>query len=855
MSNSEAERERSLRQPQPTESNLAEKHQLVIRRPDPDLSIELYDAYDTLLAGPRRWIQSDLEGIIDTSDVEQIELNLPRGLYVVRGMLGDQRQETIIKLTSRTKIDAPVPVRKTAAAYQGADSSHEYYSYTAEEYSRRATTSRFAESGAADASLYLFFRAWDRETYATSARTLEIASQRWFLQSPDGVWLKLSDQAEFHSDGWLALHAPARAGNYVLHDLDDPRRSTQIELFPQWQTQLFMSFERRLRYDTLRIFLSPMARGFEADDAWARAVDLGLSVLLRGQGAIPADARRLLLDRKFENPMLGIVVAWLLLQESTVPNDLMEEVLVNLDRLIPNAADVDALRAVYASRFRPGDFKLEPIRGVPMLLQAARELIRLSTTQVGLLSPDNRLHRINGRFYADSAFTTWQPMDQELLNLPADLWDQTLEAATTSSFPFSLQKTLAGLNPLSTNLQGTIPLLQFGSFDGMADLQGGDERTRDGSFEIGASIPLSDPEISLRQYDVSRISMDALADVVEQYARWNERQDRAKPIQLSDLALRAGLTPQAAEQALQTVPLSKVTIGLSVSDNPASEQLHEDAPQQVKETTGYLARTLLSAGASLASGGDFRPQGFTRLLAEMIQVYNQTESRPAQLLDCYLAAHVSLRDLPPGLPIRIRHLLHTAELAAKATLPPPSPDLPIPTALYFCDMRRVMTEQISARIILGGQTEPKLQEGSPGYGGRYPGVVEEAWWTLSRSRPLYVLGGFGGAAGLVADLLELQETPAPLLEQTLSSSAYYQQTSARIDASDYRQKLGLPVRPDDLAEAIRQAAKPLLTTDIAALRWNGLTMAENRQLFRTRDLEMITGLILKGLLIRFAGTG
>jgi hypothetical protein len=855
MSNSDAERERSLRQPQPAGSSMAEKHQLVIRRPNPDLSIELYDAYDTLLAGPRRWIQRDLEGIIDTSDVEQIELNLPRGLYVVRGMLGDQRQEMMIKLTSRTKIDAPVPVLKTAAAYQSADSSHEYYSYTAAEHSRRATTNRFADCGAADASLYLFFRASDRKTYATSARTFEQASQRWFLQSPDGIWLSLSEHAQFHADGWLALHAPARAGSYVLHDLDDPRRSTHLELFPQWQTQLFMNFERQLRYDTLRIFLSPMARGFEADDAWARAVDLGLSVLLRGQGAIPADARRLLLERKFENPMLGIVVAWLLLQEPTVPRDLMEDVLVNLDRLIPHAADVDALRAVYASRFQPGDLKLEPIRGVPMLLQAARELIRLSTMQVGLLSPDNPLHRINGRFYADSAFTTWQPMDEERLNLPADLLGQTFGPATTSIFSFSLHQTLAGLNPLSTNLKGTIPLLPGGDFEDVADLQGGDERTRDGSFEAGASIPLADPEMALRQYDANRMSIDALADVVEQFARWNERQGQAKPIQLSDLALRAGLTPQAAEQALQAVPLSKVTIGLSVSDNPASEQLQEDSPQQVKETTGYLARTLLSAGASLAYGGDFRSEGFTRLLAEMIRVYNQTESRQAQLLDCYLAAHVSLRDLPAGLPIRIRHLLHTAELAGRVILPPPSPDLPIPSALYFCDMRRVMTEQISARVILGGQTQPKLQEGSPGYGGRYPGVVEEAWWTLSMSRPLYVLGGFGGAAGLVADLLEFRETPAPLLEQTLFSSAYYQQTAARIDASDYRQKLGLPIRPDDLAEAIRQAAKPLLTTDEAALRWNGLTMAENRQLFRTRDLEMITGLILKGLFIRFARTG
>ena len=173
---------------------------------------------------------------------------------------------------------------------------------------------------------------------------------------------------------------------------------------------------------------------------------------------------------------------------------------------------------------------------------------------------------------------------------------------------------------------------------------------------------------------------------------------------------------------------------------------------------------------------------------------------------------------------------------------------PPPAPLYFSDMRRVMEKHVAARVVLGGQADPRIEKDGEGYGGRYPGVVEEAWRSLQQGNPLYVAGGFGGAAGLVADLLEGKEIPEKLRDATWTGHDFYAQNAAKLDAHPDRKKLGLPERMEDLAKEIQKLAVPLLKNDEASVAWNGLSLAENRALFRTRDPVTLAALISKGLL-------
>ena len=293
-------------------------------------------------------------------------------------------------------------------------------------------------------------------------------------------------------------------------------------------------------------------------------------------------------------------------------------------------------------------------------------------------------------------------------------------------------------------------------------------------------------------------------------------------------------------------------VAMSLSDSPDVNGPDGFTAEHVIDATVYLARSLISAGAAIAYGGNFRPDGFTPLLAGLIQGYNQTATASSEFLHSYLGAPLKLEDVPDGLLLTVHHLVEATEtnpdVRQDALMPPPSSTERHPDALYFSDMRQVMAKHTFARIVLGGAAEPRVEAGGKGYGGRYPGVVEEAWRTLEVGKPLYVVGGFGGAAALVADLLEADAIPDRLQDQTWNGSSDFTKKAQAIDDDPYRQKLGLPERMEDLAKAVAELAKPLLASDEAALKWNGLTKDENLRLLRTRDPVLIASLVLTGLL-------
>lgn len=304
------------------------------------------------------------------------------------------------------------------------------------------------------------------------------------------------------------------------------------------------------------------------------------------------------------------------------------------------------------------------------------------------------------------------------------------------------------------------------------------------------------------------------------------------------------------EKADVASPLEGMQVAMSLSVSPDTDKEYGFTHHHLQDATVCIARTLISSGAAIAYGGDFRrgADGFTPLLAQLVQTYNQTASGIAKKLHSYLGAIIDPGEAPADLSLAMHHLRRKPALADEALLPDPSLPDPPPAALYFSDMRRVMENHVAARIVLGGAADPKTVVGGGGYGGRYPGVIEEAWRSLEKGNPLYVAGGFGGAAGIVADLLEGREIPEKLRDKTWMTHDLYQKNAAVLDAHPMREKLGLPKRLEDLAESIIKLAKPKLKDDAASLAWNGLTVEENRLLFRTRDPVSLAALISKGLL-------
>ena len=294
-------------------------------------------------------------------------------------------------------------------------------------------------------------------------------------------------------------------------------------------------------------------------------------------------------------------------------------------------------------------------------------------------------------------------------------------------------------------------------------------------------------------------------------------------------------------------PLEGLQVAFSVSESPDLDGPDGFTGHHLHDATVFLARTLISAGAAIAYGGDFRPGGYTERFSELISSYNETAGDAASFLHLYQSATVDLSQQDPRDIKAEVHLMSDM----KQAIVPYGLKFDHPDALYTSDMRRVMSKLISARVIIGGKVTPKLYEkDNSGYSGIYPGTIEEAWQALVAKKPLYIIGGFGGAAALVAQLLTSTDNAIPslLTSKTWKNSKLLQPLTEKLVNDKYFNRLKLPKSMDELAKKVKAFRKQVLKSDAASKAWNGLTRKENDLLFTSRDPLVLATLVLKGLL-------
>lgn len=201
--------------------------------------------------------------------------------------------------------------------------------------------------------------------------------------------------------------------------------------------------------------------------------------------------------------------------------------------------------------------------------------------------------------------------------------------------------------------------------------------------------------------------------------------------------------------------LAGKTIALSVSP-PEDMQQRGMAAEHFHDALGEISRQLLSLGARLMYGGDLRAGGITRMLFELAARYFPSSVRgggylPAivDVIPYYVHAELRAADLRAwesefeG----IGQLLLMTRGGSRAWTVHQKPDNLVRAprdewADSLTDMRTYITTACDARIVVGGKTT--------GYLGRMPGIVEEAFSSISAEKPLFVAGGFGGAAYRIA---------------------------------------------------------------------------------------------------------
>jgi hypothetical protein len=307
------------------------------------------------------------------------------------------------------------------------------------------------------------------------------------------------------------------------------------------------------------------------------------------------------------------------------------------------------------------------------------------------------------------------------------------------------------------------------------------------------------------------------------------------------------------QRASQDRTLSQRIIALSISESDSPERygvLREHLDAALLE----ISRHLLVRGASLAYGGHLGPDGYTTALFELVRAHQSMSGMPpVERIKNYvgwptpLPSDATLRYLARFIRVPRPDGVEALEPATFTTdpafFPPSSAARRYAWARGMTAMRETQTKEVRARIALGGKIGPTatatpLPTGGrqvSWYSGRIPGVVEEVLLSMRAGQPVYLCGAFGGATTLVTQLLD-GNVPKEFTWEFQRQAPYSDEMRALY------QTQGIPWW--DYAEMAAFCAQ----TGVAGLsKANGLSDAENRELFRSRDLPRIVTLLLSGL--------
>jgi hypothetical protein len=262
----------------------------------------------------------------------------------------------------------------------------------------------------------------------------------------------------------------------------------------------------------------------------------------------------------------------------------------------------------------------------------------------------------------------------------------------------------------------------------------------------------------------------------------------------------------ADSTASTTRPLTGLAIGISISEAeaPLLSNLGLTAAD-INQVTVELCRRLVSLGAQVVLGHQWRPGGVMEAVARFAQVY-QPESR-TPIIHNYLA-------FPDRAALSPQERQRLAPVVAIY-----DDDHEMPSrreALH--QMRQRMTEACHARICLCGRLTQ-----SEGY---MPGVIEEVAMTLGGNRPVYLSGMMGGTTRLLTQFIRGQRDVFASLPAELNRLTLRWRESSEFQSS------------------LRQ----LEEFDVARLAQTcGLEDRELHELFDAQNLDTVVHLTTRGL--------
>lgn len=295
--------------------------------------------------------------------------------------------------------------------------------------------------------------------------------------------------------------------------------------------------------------------------------------------------------------------------------------------------------------------------------------------------------------------------------------------------------------------------------------------------------------------------------------------------------------------------------------------------EHLRELLIRLARPLVRRGANLAYGGNWKDteDNFIFPLLQLIsaeqedsslgadigprigKLYNHspwpwyldiTPKVEAQWINCCRVVRVTQQmagfseaDIEPDAKadeVDPRTLFNRAVTltAMRRLMMQPMP-IPIP------DVKRAeLIPPVTARILLGGKVDS--------YVGFLPGIFEEALVTLQRDCPVYILGGFGGAAEVLADAMLASGEQRP---KELTLDWHKAQNPGLVTLLDAADRFERPASLGAIEQSLDALFKFVLRAraDLPGTLRTGLDEGETRELLKTSNIANAVHLVLQGL--------
>ena len=280
-------------------------------------------------------------------------------------------------------------------------------------------------------------------------------------------------------------------------------------------------------------------------------------------------------------------------------------------------------------------------------------------------------------------------------------------------------------------------------------------------------------------------------------------------------------------------------IGISISESAELEflgysQIH------LQDAMVEIARYLLVSEYNLVYGGDVRYSSgfnFAQLLFDFVDNYNKKTNKKERITNyvCYPLCKNLSNDLRTN--YMNKCVFKELEAPKDVDLKGENWDITLKGetlhskyiwAYSLTEMRKQMNADVDGRIFIGGKSQS--------YKGKYPGLIEEAYYALVSKKPIYLIGAYGGCTKVIIEAI-LGKEP-----EELTPEFQYAEKGRDEFVNYYNSNL---LSQDDKID-FSEIVKYFNQIGLNSLN-NGLSDKENEKLFFSNNVSEIISLILKGL--------